>query len=198
MATPKVDDRIQFMRERIRSSVHELAGRDADSYGIELAAMLHLVARVYEAVNPVEKDGEISRSRWGILMRLMGEERQGRVEGVTPTYLSRCQNVSKNTISALLRGLEEQGLVTRQLDPIDHRLFRIQLTDAGRRIILDSAPRHVAYLNRLASELTLEERDRLMDLLARLFHSVVQHTGLSEADLEALRREKYAEPERRA
>ena len=72
---------------------------------------------------------------------------------MSPTHLSRCQNVSKNTISSLIGGLEEQGLVERELDRTDKRVFRIHLTDAGRQAVQETAPDHVAYLNALAGGL---------------------------------------------
>ena len=59
---------------------------------------------------------------------------------MSPTHLSRCQSVSKNTISSLIGGLEEQGLVERELDRDDKRVFRIHLTDAGRQAVRRPRP----------------------------------------------------------
>lgn len=55
--------------------------------------------------------------RWGLLMRLYIEEVSGNMSGLSPSQLSHYQHVSKNTVSALLRGLEEQGLIARQARP---------------------------------------------------------------------------------
>ena len=63
------------------------------------------------------------------------EEQRGKSLGLPPSYLSRCQDVTKNTISVLLRGLEDQGWIERTLDPDDRRVFRIRLTPAGRELI---------------------------------------------------------------
>ncbi len=92
----------------------------------------------------------------------------GKPEGITPTELSHFQRVSKNTISALLRGLEEQGLIQRNLDSEDLRVFRIQLTDAGRALVLNTAPNRIAGLNKLLSGLNPEEREQLILLLEKL------------------------------
>ena len=91
-------------------------------------------------------------------MCLIGDEQLGRKEGITPTLLSRYQSVSKNTISALLRGLEEQGFIQRALDPVDHRIFRIQLTPAGRQFVQTTSPDRMMYLNQLVSGLKVDER----------------------------------------
>jgi MarR family transcriptional regulator, negative regulator of the multidrug operon emrRAB len=92
---------------------------------------------------------------------------------MSPTHLSRCQNVSKNTISSLIGGLEEQGLVERELDRTDKRVFRIHLTDTGRQAVQETAPEHVAYLNALAGGLTEEERGQLIGLLEKLHASLL-------------------------
>ena len=118
---------------------------------------------------------DLSGPRWGLLMRLHLEEARGNCDGITPTALSRVQSVSKNTISALLRGLEDQGLIQRALDPQDRRLFRIQLTPHGREVVRQEAPARVQHLNRLAQSLTDSERQELADLLWKLFSSIYKN-----------------------
>jgi DNA-binding MarR family transcriptional regulator len=102
------------------------------------------------------------------MMRLLVEEEMGNPEGVTPTVLSHFQRVSKNTVSALLRGLEEQGLIQRDLDPADLRVFRIQLTNAGRELVLKTTPRRIEWINELLGGLEPEERVQLAALLEKL------------------------------
>ena len=102
------------------------------------------------------------------MLRLYVEEVHGNMQGVSPTHLSHCQNVSKNTISALLRGLEEQGLVERALDPLDKRGFRIRLSQAGRDLLVNTTPRHLEHLNCLVSGLSPDERTQLIELLGKL------------------------------
>jgi DNA-binding MarR family transcriptional regulator len=98
---------------------------------------------------------------------------------MSPTYLSRCQSVSKNTISSLIGGLEEQGLVERELDRTDKRVFRIHLTDAGRQAVEETAPEHVAYLNALAGGLSGDERVQLVRLLEKLHGSLLKSDSAS-------------------
>ena len=114
--------------------------------------------------------------RWVLLFRLLAEERSGCGEGISPTHLSQRQNVSKNTISVLLRGLEEQGLIERALVPDDRRAFQIRLTDAGRTLVETTAPAHIAFLNAVAAGLTAEENAQLIELLQKL------HRSLSSGD----------------
>jgi len=158
--------------------VRSLAG-DVDTIGIELMRLVRIVANHCDSVvdDKLSAVG-LSGPRWYLLMRLFADERRYGLVGTSPTHLSRGQNVSKNTISALLRGLEEQGLVERDLDPHDKRVFRIRLTGAGRELIQASAAENVLYFNDLVSGLSAAERSQLIELLAKLHSSMAQHCHL--------------------
>ena len=145
-----------------------------DTSGIELFSLIHLLSNLSEALECQQcGSDELSGPRWRLMVRLFAEESLGNREGVTPTSLSHFQRVSKNTISSLLRGLEDQGLIQRTLDPQDYRLFRIQLTQAGRDLIRTTAPERLAGLNRMAACLDVAEREQLVDLLEKLQHSLM-------------------------
>ncbi len=160
----------------IRSLVQSLTG-DAGMTGLELIRWLHMVTNAYAgAADEQLRDAGLSGPRWVLLFRLLAEERCGCGEGISPTHLSQRQNVSKNTISVLLRGLEEQGLIERSLVPDDRRAFQIHLTDAGRTLVETTAPAHIAFLNEVAAGLTAEESAQLIDLLQKL------HRSLSSGD----------------
>ena len=157
-------------------------GEGVDPSGIELVRLIHMVGNLYanEAENRIHGVA-MSGSRWRLLLRLFMEERLGRTEGLAPGYLSRCQSVSKNTISVLLRGLEGHGWVERTLDPEDRRVFRIRLTPAGRELIRTSAPERLAHLNTLVDDLTVEERGQLIRLLSKLHRSLADRAAARPA-----------------
>lgn len=145
-----------------------------DTRGFELFILLQRAARLARALDSQPEDGiELSGPRWQVLLRLFIEGQAGGCTGLTPTDISRSQRVSKNTISALLRGLESQGLIQRTLDPADLRAFRIQLTDAGRDYVRANAPRRFAAIDRLLDGLTPAEQDQLIALLTKLQHSLI-------------------------
>jgi DNA-binding MarR family transcriptional regulator len=149
---------------------------DTPTGGLELARLIRMVSTLYQAIADDHlQANEVSGPRWALLVRLRNEELRGDAGGCSPTHLSRCQSVSKNTISALLRGLEEQGLVERALDPDDRRGFRIRLTEAGRALVAETAPLHLRFLNELAAGLTPEEQAELAELLQKLHRSLVTH-----------------------
>ncbi len=160
--------------QHVRAMVNNLAP-GADPAGVELMRLIRAAANQYDAlIDERLRDAGLSGPRWGLLLRLIAHEHHEGPAGMTPTELSRCQNVSKNTISTLLGSLEAQGLVTRDLDPNDKRVFRIRLTEEGRSLVRTTAPAHVSNLNRLIAGLSPQERAQLADLLEKLITSMTR------------------------
>jgi DNA-binding MarR family transcriptional regulator len=156
-----------------------------DTSGIELFIMLQRVAHLSRLIDDQPSgDMELSGPRWRLLLRLLIDEELGNTAGLTPTDLSRSQRVSKNTISALLRGLEAQGLIQRALDSADLRAFRIQLTEAGRDYLRNTTPRRVEGIDRLLSGLAPYERQQLTVLLEKLQRSLLDRYHCSAGDLD--------------
>lgn len=146
-----------------------------DPSGIEIFLLVQMIANSFAAINDkICAADDLSSARWQILMHLYGEEKRGSAQGITPTMLSHSQRVSKNTISVLLRGLEEQGLVKRDLDANDYRKFHIELTDAGREYITQSAPGRLARIAGMAIQLSPPERQTLVTLLIKLHSSLME------------------------
>ena len=85
-------------------------------HGLETLRLIKMCANAYETVASEHlRTEQISEQRWRLLLRLLLEEQHGNPH-VNPTHLANTQQVSKNTISSLLRSLEEQGLIERTLD----------------------------------------------------------------------------------
>jgi DNA-binding MarR family transcriptional regulator len=160
-------------RENFRQALKSLFGVE-DTRGMEIFTAMHRIAHRGEMLAASASDeADLSGPRWRLLVRMLVEEQMGNVEGITPTDLSHWQRVSKNTISSLLRGLEEQGLVRRTLDSKDLRVFRIQLTDTGRDLVRRNTPHDLERMNRLLKGLEPEEIDQLNNLLDKLLDSIL-------------------------
>ncbi len=145
-----------------------------DTRGLELFILLQRSAHLSRLLDTqIEDDLELSGPRWQILMRLLIDEKGGNCTGLNPTNLSHSQRVSKNTISALLRGLETQGLIQRAIDPADLRAFRIQLTPAGREYVIANAPRRFEKVDSLLRGLSIEEQEQLITLLTKLQRAII-------------------------
>ena len=164
--------------DQIRGHIHDYLKKlfdIEDTSGIEFFVMLQRTAHLIRRLDDQsDEDLDISGPRWRLLMRLLIEEEVGSGTGLTPTVISQSQRVSKNTISALLRGLEAQGLIQRTLDSTDLRAFRIQLTPTGRDYLRKTAPERIQNLNRLLSGLDLAEQEQLTRLLEKLQSLLVE------------------------
>lgn len=151
--------------------------------GLEIFSMLQGAARISEMLEcQMSEDKELSGPRWRLMLRLLVDEMNGNTCGLTPTSLSHSRQVSKNTTSSLLRGLEEQGLIQRNLDPNDLRVFRIQLTPKGRELTQRSIPDRIKILNSLLSDLSTEDIDQLGNLLDKLRLSLIEKVHHSEKE----------------
>ena len=152
----------------------------SEMHGLDLMRQIKMLSHLYGMLMTSHmQDAQLSGPRWRLLLHLHMSEHMGRAS-LSPTELSRLQLVTKNTISSLLRSLEEQGLIERTLDPDDRRQFRIRLSDEGRELIRTSTPEHVTYLNQLAGDLTPDEIAQLDQLLRKLHASLVHHGDLPE------------------
>jgi len=75
----------------------------------------------------------------------------------SPSELAAAEQVRLPTISALVRGLEEDGLVRRAPDPDDGRAVRLSATAKGRRILQRGRERRLDNLEELLEPLGREE-----------------------------------------
>ncbi len=169
---------------RIRGQLNSMAAGE-DIRGMEIAHDIRVLSRLYDlAISRSPEFGELSGPRLGILLRLLMEEEHGNTEGVNPTRLSHFQDVKKNTITALLKGLEESGLIERAPDPSDRRAALVRISPAGRELVRSTAPARFAFMNRVAAGLDKSECDQLLVLLDKLRASALPHTqpGSSQED----------------
>jgi DNA-binding MarR family transcriptional regulator len=115
----------------------------------------------------------LSWSKLFILLCLQTMQEAGE-KGLNPSELSGHLAVTRNTVSTLLSALEQQGYVTRELDPEDKRRFVIRLAPAGR----DAAERCAAplfrHLHVLLSPMDHEQRVLLVGLLTQLQRAIIQ------------------------
>ncbi|NLX09278.1 MAG: MarR family transcriptional regulator [Chloroflexi bacterium] len=153
----------------------------ASIFGLDDLTPLHLFRHLYFITNlfgqitgDYRKEGRISAARMRLLMRLEIGQELGEEEGLSPSDLSQYLGVSRNTVSALLNGLEEQGLVERHLHPTDRRQFLIRITPVGKARLHEHAPQFAAFVNSLFGDLSADEQQALLALLDKLFTYLVQ------------------------
>ncbi len=110
----------------------------------------------------------LSHAQYMVLMSLyVGEQVDGRAE-LNPSEISERLGNSRNSTSSLIRGLEKDGLITRQLDENDRRKFKIRLADDGRDLVSTYSHKHISIVGGSFNQLTEAEQATLGQLLAKL------------------------------
>ena len=94
------------------------------------------------------------------LSALVSIEREG---PVTLGELAALESVQPPTMTRIVAGLEEQGLVQREVDPADRRISRVRMTPQARKLLERNRSRKTAYLASRMRGLNVEE----LDVLAR-------------------------------
>jgi DNA-binding MarR family transcriptional regulator len=104
----------------------------------------------------------IGIGQWAVLLFLW--ERDGR----TQAELSRVVAIEPPTMVRTIDRMVRDGLVTRERDPRDARISRIQLTDRGRSLKDELVPKATAVNAANLQRLTPQEGRTLRRLIAKL------------------------------
>jgi DNA-binding MarR family transcriptional regulator len=78
------------------------------------------------------------------------------------------EQVAPPTITKAVTALEEQGFLSRTVDPGDRRVVRVEITPAGRALLERARTRKNAWLDRRLGALRPEDRRRLFDAIEAL------------------------------
>ncbi len=142
---------------------------EGDPQAIRLMDEIRKVAhQLYRLSEASLESTDLSYAQYRVLLHLLFNEWLGNAEGLNPSEISTHQGTSRNTISALIRSLEDAGLLARELDQDDRRRFYIRLTEAGRQKIRDHANRHMQLVSNIFAVFTPDEMNTLSGLLQKL------------------------------
>jgi len=136
---------------------------------------IRLMDEVRQTSHALKRIGEsslaaagLSYAKYRVLMSLLlSEELDGKTE-LNPSEISDRQGTTRNTISSLIRDLEEEGLIERQLDLRDRRRFNICLTEAGREKVLENTGEHFRAIAGCFDILNDSEIEALSQLMANI------------------------------
>jgi DNA-binding MarR family transcriptional regulator len=93
---------------------------------------------------------------------------------MTPGELAAHEKVQPPSMTRVLAGLEEIGLVHRHPHPTDGRQVIVQLSDEGKQLCRDEIRMREAWLSRRVAELDAEEREvlrRAVEVINRMVES---------------------------
>ncbi|MCP4417879.1 MAG: MarR family transcriptional regulator [Chloroflexi bacterium] len=140
-----------------------------DPHAVRLMDELRMVSRtLYQIGESSLTAAGLSYAQYRILLGLHFAQTMEDRSELNPSEISKRQGTSRNTISSLIRSLEDEGLVERHLDHNDRRKFNICLTPAGQQKVSDHASRHMDIVGTCFGSLSKEEQSKLGDLLAKL------------------------------
>jgi DNA-binding MarR family transcriptional regulator len=93
-------------------------------------------------------------------------------DGLRMGELSRALLVSNGNVTAIVRQLQEQGLVSSQPDPEDGRSAIVSLTGAGRAQFASLATAHHGWVREALADFPEASQRQLLDLLTQLKSSL--------------------------
>jgi len=169
---PSNDERSKLYLDFIRK-----VSPEADPTSIML--FVEILRANHRLVQSAEKQLETTGLSWAkfrLLSDLLRSELRGMTEGVQPSELSEMEGISRNTISALIAGLEEDGLISRELHSTDRRKFVIRLTPKGRRVLESKVDGELRFVTSRFDVLNAGERETLLSFLTRLNTSLSEKT----------------------
>lgn len=155
---------------------------DVNPRAVRLMDELRLIAHSLYQIGELSLAASgLSYAKYRLLMGLFFHEKFKHRSQMNPSEISEHQGTSRNTISALIRDLEEDGLLERSLDPDDRRKFNIGLTEKGRELVHAHVSSHFRTVGACFDVLDESEQETLSHLLVKLSTSVFEaHERLAE------------------
>ena len=89
-------------------------------------------------------------------------------QGLKMSELSQRMMVTGGNVTGITDGLEKEGLVVREVDSADRRVYRVRLTAEGERQFRRMAAEHERWVIDLFDALSPRQKKQLMDLLGEL------------------------------
>jgi DNA-binding MarR family transcriptional regulator len=130
-----------------------------------VARLMYVTKHLAKAREDAFGDDDLTRASFKVLLAL---RRLGAPYEAQPSRLAEELGLSRGALSVRLTPLEEDGLITRTVDPHDRRKVHVRLTAAGKRAFDKHGQHEGADEAWLLDHLTRQSQQRLADLLRTL------------------------------
>lgn len=101
---------------------------------------------------------------------------------MTQRMLQEHAGIQQSSLSELVKKMEEQGMIQRQVCPEDRRQIMISLTDHGNALCAEMEERNLRRNMEYLSVLSEQEQETLLELLTRLDELWQQEYGCSRKE----------------
>jgi len=98
-------------------------------------------------------------------------------DGLKMSELSQRLMVTGGNVTGITDGLEKEGLVVREVDEADRRVFRVKLTTEGQRQFRRMAAEHEQWVIAMFGSLSVKQKKQLVELLGELKRNIVEQPG---------------------
>lgn len=88
-----------------------------------------------------------------------------------PRDISKIMGITSARVAAILRRLEEKGLVTRKASTTDHRCTKVIITEKGDSVIAAQQDKAVAYLTKVLTQLGQEDAVKYTEIMKKIYHN---------------------------
>jgi len=92
--------------------------------------------------------------------------------GLKMSELSQRMMVTGGNVTGITDGLEKDGLVVREVDPTDRRVFYVKLSAEGQRQFRRMAAEHKQWLIELFEGISVKNQKQLVELLGELKQTI--------------------------
>lgn len=92
--------------------------------------------------------------------------------GLKMSELSQRMMVTGGNVTGITDGLEKEGLVVREVDLTDRRVFRVKLSAEGQRQFRRMAAEHEQWVIELFEGMSMKHKNQLVELLGELKRNI--------------------------
>lgn len=139
---------------------------------------------------------ELRRAQWLVFQSLERRQEEkvtpgqatilalvARNPGISQIDLARAVSIERSSLGEIVERLEALGLVRRAHSLRDRRAWALELTDPGRKVVVESLARaedHERYLERFLSGAESKNLVRLLKKLSRALAEELRHDGVPD------------------
>lgn len=129
-----------------------------------IANLSNNISEAFSAVYSLEYG--ISIAQWRILVNLFEND------FVTAKRLGNLASMDKSTVSRAIQIMLNRGYLEKRVNKADKRAYFVALTKAGKDLYYEIAPKALTWERNLKADISEEEYDCFMSVLAKLDHKI--------------------------